>query len=431
MKVKYDLEERPPLKENLIYGLQWLAITIPAVIIFGKLLGGMQGTIAAGLLYMQKSFAVTAVSILLQIFWGHRLPLVIGPATVLLIGILASQTNSSGAIYSSIMICGLVLTLLAASGLFASLRRLFTPRVVAVILLLIAFTMMPTIMKLISSSSGESASSMHLGFALVLILLMFTGQRLLTGLWKATLILWAIIFGSLAYFLLNPTWIQVANAADLPLLAGFFDQLTTSMVIDPGLIIAFLLCFLGLSINDLGSIQAVGSVLQADEMPKRITRGITFTGLSNALAGFMGVIGPVNFSFSPGVIASTGCAARSTFIPAGITMLALAFLPKVLFYLSFIPEVVIGCILLFIMCTQVAAGLTTAFTAMEQPYFDYALLIGLPILIGIMVAFLPAEVVASFPARLRPILANGFVMGVIVSLLLEHVIFRGNRKTPQ
>lgn len=428
MKLKYGIEDRPPVKENLIYGLQWLAVTIPAVIIIGKILGGMQGTIEAELLYMQKLFAVTAVSLLLQIWWGHRLPLVIGPATVLLIGILASQTSSPAAIYSSILICGLLLTLLAASGLFAFLRQLFTPRVVAVILLLVAFTMLPTILQLIIGSSGEISSSKHLGFALVFILLMFTGQRLLTGLWKSTLILWAMIFGSLAYFLLNPTWTQGANTGSLPMLGGFFHQLTTNIIIDPGIMIAFLLCFLGLSINDLGSIQAVGSVLQADEMPKRITRGITSTGLSNALAGFMGVIGPLNFSFSPGVIASTGCAARSTLIPAGIVMLTLAFLPTVLFYLSFIPGVVIGCILLFIMCTQVAAGLTTAFTAMKQPYFDYALLIGLPILIGIMVAFLPAQVVASFPTKLRPILANGFVIGVMVSLLLEHVIFRSSSK---
>ncbi len=210
----------------------------------------------------------------------------------------------------------------------------------------------------------------------------------------------------------------------VPLFSGFGQQLTTSLVVDPGLIIAFLLCFLGLSINDLGSIQAVGAVLQADEMPKRITRGITLTGLSNGLAGFMGVIGPVNFSFSPGVIASTGCAARSTLIPTGIIMLILAFMPRVLFYLSFIPGVVIGCVLLFIMCTQVAAGLTTAFSAMEEPYFENALLIGLPILIGVMVAFLPGEVVASFPSHLRPILANGFVIGVLVSLLMENVIFR-------
>lgn len=424
MKLKYGLEDHPSFTENIIYGLQWLAVTIPAIIILGKVLGGLEGTSAAEVLYMQKLFAVMAASLLLQIYCGHRLPLVIGPATVLLIGILASQGSSSAAIYTSILICGILLALLAVSGLFAYLRKLFTPRVVAVILLLVAFTIMPTIINLLSSAPANSSPVQSLGFALVFILVMFAAQRLLTGLWKSTLILWAMIIGSLAYALVNPVWLQEANAYGLPVVGGFFQQLTTALVLDPGLIIAFILCFLGLSINDLGSIQAVGSVLQADQMPERITRGITCTGLGNTLAGFMGVIGPVNFSFSPGVIASTGCAARSTLVPAGIIMLLLAFLPRTLYYLSFIPEVVIGCILLFIMCTQIAAGLSSAFAAMQEPVFDYALLIALPVLTGILVAFLPADVVSAFPSTLRPILGNGFVMGVLVSLVLEHVIFR-------
>jgi xanthine/uracil permease len=424
MNLKYGLEDHPGFAENIIYGLQWLAVTIPAVIILGKILGSLEGTGAAEVLYMQKLFAVMAVSLLLQIYWGHRLPLVIGPATVLLIGILASQGSSSPAIYTSILICGILLTLLAVSGLFAYLRKLFTPRVVAVILLLVAFTIMPTILDLISSGPSHSSSLTNLSFALVFIIIMFAAQRLLTGLWKSTLILWAMIIGSVAYSLINPIWLQGATAYGLPVLGGFFGQMTTTLVIDPGLIIAFMLCFLGLSINDLGSIQAVGTVLQADRMPERITRGISFTGLGNALAGFMGVIGPVNFSFSPGVIASTGCAARSTLVPAGVIMLLLAFLPRTLYYLSFIPEVVIGCILLFIMCTQVAAGLSSAFAAMEEPVFDHALLLALPILVGVLVAFLPTDVASAFPSHLRPILGNGFVMGVLVSLLLEHVIFR-------
>lgn len=427
MNLKYGLEDHPSFAENIIYGLQWLAVTIPAVIILGKILGSLEGTGTAEVLYMQKLFAVIAASLLLQIYGGHRLPLVIGPATVLLIGILASQGSSSAAIYTSILICGILLSLLAFSGLFAYLRKLFTPRVVAVILLLVAFTIMPTILNLLSSGPTNAPPAPNLGFALIFILIMFAAQRLLTGLWKSTLILWAMITGSVAYTLVNPGWLQQTTAYGLPVLGGFFDQLTTTLVIDPGLIIAFMLCFMGLSINDLGSIQAVGTVLKADQMPERITRGITCTGLGNTLAGFMGVIGPVNFSFSPGVIASTGCAARSTLVPAGLIMLLLAFLPRTLYYLSFIPEVVIGCILLFIMCTQVAAGLSSAFAAMEEPVFDHALLIALPILTGVLVAFLPADVVSAFPSTLRPILGNGFVMGVLVSLLLEHLIFRNGK----
>ncbi len=430
MNLKYGLEDRPSLKENLVYGMQWLAVTIPSVIILGKILGSMQGSLNAELLYMQKLFAVMAVSLLFQIWLGHRLPLVIGPATVLLIGILASKGSSPEAIYFTILICGIVLTGLAAGGLFAYLMKLFTPRVVAVILLLVAFTMMPTILNLISGSGGKVSSSKNLAFSFVFVMIMFAGQRFLSGLWKSTLILWAMIIGTLVFFLLNPGMAGSGNTADFSFFGGFFHGMSTSVILDPGLIIAFLLCFLALAINDLGSIQAVGSVLQADEMPKRITRGVTFTGISNILAGFMGVIGPLNYSFSPGIIASTGCAARRTLIPAGIAMLALAFMPGALFYLSFIPGVVIGCILLFIMCTQVAAGLAAAFSSMEQPYFDNALMLAFPLLTGILVAFMPGHIAASFPAGLRPVLANGFVMGVLVSLLMEHVILRPGKPAP-
>ena len=427
MQLKYGLEDHPGFAENLIYGLQWLAVALPAIIILGKVLGGLGGTVTGEVLYMQKLFAVMGLGLLLQIYAGHRMPLVIGPSTVLLIGILASQGSSTAAIYTSILICGILLSILAVSGLFAYLRRLFTPRVVAVILLLVAFTILPTILDMINSGSANSSPGQNFGFALVFILLMFVAQRLLTGLWKSTLILWAMIAGSLAYTLVNPMWLQGSSAYGIPVVGGFFKELTTSLVFDPGLIVAFVLCFLGLAINDLGSIQVVGTVLQADKMPERITRGISCTGLGNTLAGFMGVIGPVNFSFSPGVIAATGCAARSTLVPAGIIMLLLAFLPRNLYYLSFIPETVIGCVLLFTMCTQVAAGLSSALSALEEPIFDHALLLALPLLTGVIVAFLPAEVVSSFPSQLRPILGNGFVMGVLISLLLEHVIFRTSK----
>ncbi|MGI5911925.1 MAG: uracil-xanthine permease family protein [Syntrophomonadaceae bacterium] len=426
MELKYKLEETPGWKENLLYGLQWLAVSLPAIIIIGKVLGSITGSLMMEAIYLQKVFAVTGVAMLMQIYWGHGLPLVIGPATVLLIGILASQDSTPAASYSSISISGIILTLLAVTGLFARLQSLFTPRVVAVILLLVAFTITPTIVDLISNNEGAS-SSHHLAFTFVFVLLIFIGQRYLTGLLKSLLILLAAIAGSLGYFLVNPAWTSGANATELRLVSSFTQNFSPDLVFNPGVLIAFLFCFIGLSINDLGSIQAVGSVLKADNMPQRINRGITATGVTNILAGFLGVIGPVNFSFSPGVIASTGCAARRSLVPAAIALLILAFMPRVLFYISCIPSVVIGTLLLYIMCTQVAAGLTAAFDALDklgEPHFDNTLVISLPILAAIIVAFLPQEVTASFPITLQPVLSNGFVVGIVLALLLEHIIFR-------
>ncbi len=427
MNLKYALEDRPPFKEILIYGLQWLAVTIPAVIILGRILGGMEGSFESSMLYMQKLFAVMGVSLLLQIWKGHRLPLVIGPATVLLIGILASEGKSPASIYTSIMIGGGLLFLFSVSGLFNQIRKLFNTRVVSVILLLVAFTMMPSIIQMISRGSSGFSSAGHLGFAFVLILLMFLCQRFFTGLMKSTIILWGMISGTIVYFMIEPASVLQGCSTDIRFFGGFFSGLTTYPDFDPGLIAAFMLCFLGLAVNDLGSIQAVGTVLNADEMPRRINSGTAFTGIGNVLAGFMGVIGPLNFSFSPGIIASTGCAARSTLIPAGVIMLLFSFIPGLLFWLNFIPDVVIGSVLLFIMCTQVAAGLLVAFSGMRDISFDYLLLIAFPVLSGLIIAFLPAGSLESLPSGLRPVLGNGFVVGITVSLVLEHLIFRSGR----
>ena len=71
---------------------------------------------------------------------------------------------------------------------------------------------------------------------------------------------------------------------------------------------------------------------------KRITRGITITGLGNILAGFFGVIGTVNFSLSPGVIVSTRCASKYTLVPTGLGLLLLSFsLRQLLLWAPFLP----------------------------------------------------------------------------------------------
>jgi xanthine/uracil permease len=426
MDIKYYLEDKPGWKENLLFGLQWLAVSLPAIIIIGKVLGAMSGTQAMEILYLQRLFALTGLAILIQIFCGHRLPLVIGPATVLLIGILASQTSSPTAIYSSITICGIILALLAVTGLFGFLQSLFTPRVVAVILLLVALTISPTIVQLISTGAGVSPGR-NMAFAVILIILIFIGQHFLTGLLKSLLILLGAILGSLGYFLINPAWTSGANISQLPWAALFNPVSNAHIVIEPGILVAFLFCFLGLAINDLGSIQAVGSILQADHMPRRITRGVAATGVANALAGLMGVIGPVNFSFSPGIIASTGCASRRSLVPAGVVLILLSFMPRLLFYISHIPPVVIGTLLLYIMCTQVAAGLTVLVDALNdlgEPRFDNALVISLPLLAAVIVAYLPPAAVVSLPITLRPVFGNGFVVGIVLALILEHIILK-------
>jgi len=104
----------------------------------------------------------------------------------------------------------------------------------------------------------------------------------------------------------------------------------------------------------------------------------------------------------------------------------MAFFPSVIGIIAYIPSVVVGCVLTYILTSQIAAGLIVAFQGEEGDAFQLnsGLTIGLPVLLGTVVAFMPASVIDTFPVIFKPILGNGFVVGVVSAMTLEHIIFR-------
>lgn len=403
--------------------MQWLAIAIPPLIIAAKIVAPVESS-APGyeVVYLQKTAFVTGITILFQVLLGHRLPLIAGPSTVLVIGVLASHSFGPGSVYSAMALGGALLTLIGLTGFFGHIQRLFTPRVVATVLLLIAFTLTPTIMRLLTMAQGSGGSLQNLLFASGLSIALLAGNRYLKGIWRSTLIIWSTVGGTVLYLLLFPIDLGPFDN-QLPLVSGFFSGLTKDFAFDTGVFISFVFCFLGLSINDLGSMESIAELLKPKAVEVRINRGVTLSGLMNVLSGILGVVGPVNFSLSPGIVLSTGCASRFVLLPAALVLSVLAFFPSLMRVIGSVPPAVIGTILLYILCFQVSAGLSVLWEA-EDFSLETGLVLGLPLLLSNIVAILPDEIVSTFPLVLRPVLGNGFVVGVALVLVLEHVIFR-------
>lgn len=418
MRLRYGLDDRPPAAGTTFYGLQWLAMSLPFVVIVGTVAAGHDGAAGgAAVLYLQKATFATGLMLLSQAFLGHRLTLVAGPSTALLMGILGSRSTPD-AVYTAIGVCGLMLAALSAGGLFIFLRGLFTPRVTATVLLLIAFTMTPTIARLLTSGSGGSAAG-RLGYSSCLVATLFVAHRLLPAAARSLLILAGMAAGSAGYLALFGSGMGLAP---LPWFAGFFSGFTTP-VLDPGAVFAFLFCFLALSVNEIGSAQAVAPLLAPDGMEGRIKRGMTVTGLVNGAAGFLGVIGPVDYSLSPGVIAASGCGSRFPLIPAGGMLVLVSLSPALLGVAGAIPPAVVGAILVYTLAGQVAAGMNVALGSGGFAFED-GLVIGLPVLAGTVAALLPPESLVGIPPVLRSVAGNGFVAGVVAVLLLDRLFSR-------
>ncbi len=427
MQLEYGLNEKPTPLTTIILGLQWALIAISTIVILGKIVGALYFVETANeILYLQKLFFLTGVTILSQLLWGHRLPLISGPAAVLLIGIVSSQGFHISAINTSMMIGGLFIGILAATGLFSYFRKLFTARVIAVVLLLIVFALAPTIQNLMIDLQSGINPLFNLTFSISLAFAMFLLHKALSGIWKMALIICSIVCGSIVYFLFFPESFDKGLLTHGSWLGFFLRDLTIKPVVAPGVLISFLICYLALVVNDIGSIQSLNEMLAPDHRDRRINRGISLTGIANLASGFLGVIGPVNYSLSPGVITSTRCASRYPLFPAGIFIILLSCFPRIIGLMGSVPSVVIGGVMVYIMASQVSAGLRIALQECREGGFAFnsGIIIGMPILLGNIIAFLPAQVLESIPLMLRPILGNGFVVGVVSALFLEHLVFK-------
>ncbi len=430
MQLQYGLDEKVPFIKNILFGMQWAVLLISTIIILGKVVGLIHYPDQfSQILYLRKLLIVSSVTLFIQIFLGHRLPLIPGPSAVLLIGILASASFPVSVIYTSIMTGGLIVVVLSISGLLRHVNRFFTANVISVVLILIAFTMTPAIMDLIIDKKGGVNPSYNMLFAILMIFIMFVFHRILNGIWKSTIVIWSVVLGSILYFFILQAK-QPVSPYDGPWLDSFLYNMNTDLSFHPGVMISFLFCFIALLINDLGSIQSVNEILEVKDREGRVKRGVFITGLANIFAGFMGVIGPVNFSISPGIILSTGCASRFTLIPAAVIMFILAFLPRVTGAMGSIPPVVIGAVLTYLMAIQIASGLLVAFKDAEGKGFgmENGMVIGISIFLGTVVTFLPDNVSETISPVLRPVLANGFVAGVTSAVLMEQILVKKGKK---
>lgn len=417
MDFKYKIDDRPALGAMSLYGLQWLMICIPVV-----LTSTFVAPEGQTLFFTQKLFALMGITMIVNALWGHRLPLVAGPAAVLLMGVLAAQGQGSGseAIYPSMAIGGAIIALLAAFGLMRRVQRIFTPRIVAAIVVLISFTMAKPIVGMIFSDTEHQLLAMT--FAVVTVVAMAVANNLLKGVWKSMVVIVAMILGSIFYYCITgfPKNFVTDSVAPQLFVGG--------VELDAGVVIAFIFCYIALFINQVGSVQSLGEFTGADGMERRQSRGMVVQGVMNVVGGVLGVVGPVDYSLSPGVVASTSCASRYTVIPAAAAMIVLAFIPDVVSVLLTIPQPVMGVVLLYLMATQVAAGLHLMQSSSAVVSFKDGLVLGIPIMFTVILSFAPADALSTIPSLLRPIVGNGFVMGIIIILLLEHLFLKDKKQ---
>jgi len=426
----YQLNERPPFHKNVIYGLQWVLTSIPSVVFFSTLCGVALGLDPAGQIsFAQRLLIAAGLMTMVQSLLGHRYPVLEGPSSAILVTFLVLAPHGGlPVIEGGMIVGGLFLILIGVFKWLRWLSSLFTPHVVGVILILVAFTLLSFVSPLLiginkASPNGELTV---FGFSLLIILLVAFMSHRLRGFLQSTSLLAGILFGLVLFLLKGGMSFSLVGQASWFALPSPFLGVWPKFSLPA--ILAIVCTYLAVTANSLGSLQGISEVVGAEGLENRIHRGIAMNGVSGVVAGILGVAGLVSLSISPGIVLVTRVASRYVLTMSGAIMIVCAFIPKLWAVLTAVPPSVIASVLFVALSSQLLVGINVMLSGKgaidRRDYFT----LGIPILMGAMISITPKPFFQLFPNAIASLVGNSLVMGILFSLLLEHVLFRQRKE---
>lgn len=419
----YDLDDRPPFLYAMVYGLQWAFIAFPIVIITTTMAEAVLNLdTSASIRFIQMTFLTTGFFTFVQTLWGHRYPVIEGPSAALLLTLILLAPYGLPAIQGGTMMGGALLLFIVFTKQLTRLIRLFTPNVVGVILMLIAFGLLMPLLKFLTGMNDVHPNgdpvTMMISFALVLLIATLSYH--LKGFWKSISILIGMIVGSIVFLLLGHfNWENLASAS--------WVSVSVHRVGSPsGLYwpaaIAFACSYFAVIVNSLGSLQGIAAITDQERLPEAISKGLFINGISGIICGLFGVVGTLCYSLSPGVILANRVASRYALTYCGVILILAAFFPKLAALLALIPMPVVGSALCVAMGGQIGAAISIIASKTITPR-DY-IVVGLPVLMGTLAGLFPGGLFSSMPGLIQVFMGNSLIVGIVAVLLFEHVLCR-------
>lgn len=419
----FDIDDRLPLKYGLSQGFQWAFLVFPTLIIFAVLCGtALDLDSARQVRFLQLSLLVYGAASCVQTLWGHRYPVVEGPATALFLTFLALVPHGLPSIQGGTILGAGLLCLFVLIGRLDRVISLATPNVIGVILLLISFTLLPRVAENMTGINAAAPQGSALVFlvSLLLTLIIAVFSFWFKGFWRSVGMLLGMLLGTLIFALMGKLeWVQLQNASWIAFPHNWI----------PGppsfywpACIAFALAYLAVMVNSIGSFHGIAKVTDEKRLPGSIRRGLFVNGLSGIACGLFGLVGTVSISISPGVVLANRVASRFAITYFGAILIVAAFVPKLSALLSLVPGPVVGAAFCVALAGQIGAGIAII-TGKEFESRDY-FVVGLPVMLGTTVAILPKAFYTVIPEALQVLLSNGLIVGIVAVLLMEHVLLR-------
>ncbi|MBS4217978.1 uracil/xanthine transporter [Bacillus sp. FJAT-49711] len=376
---------------------------------------------------LRTSLIVTGIACMLQGLWGHRFPVMEGPSGVIwgmllnlslsapVLGLSLSEVG--GGIATGMLLAGTVTILLVVFNLIPFIQKVFSPMVLSVYLFLLTFQLVFVFFKGMLKVDTDGTLNLPITLfsfcvAIFVALLKIKGNKMIGNF----SILIGIIAGWIIYRFLFPAEQQISTGS-----AHLFSLFPLGKPnLEFGIIaITFLGCLINL-INIITSINAASKLMNEKAEMGRYRNSYLLSSLYTFAASLFGLVSYAPFTSSIGFLESTQIFKIRPFIIGGALISLLGIIPYFSLLLATLP-ISVGNAVLFVAYLQLFG---TSLKSLGGYSFNSITIyrIAAPVLIGVCLMTVGTELFRDFPAVLQPLISNGFIMGVLISIFLESVI---------
>lgn len=412
--------------------LQWMAFMVAGSIVAPIAISDLydlNSIETAGM--VQRTMFILGVSSLLQAAFGHRMPINEGPAGLwwgvftiyagLSATLFSSTLETLQALQGAMIVSGIVFFLLSSLKLIEKLARLFTSTVNGIYLLLLVIQLSGSFLKGMLGLGGDhrNADLSILFFCLILVVFSFYLSKNRIQWIKQYSILISLAFGWGLFELFNLG--ETLSPYKGPLFAAPKIFSFGKPVFDSGLVFTAIFITFLLITNMLASIRVTSQVLAKSEPGEtrdaRYTASGITAGVNQILAGVFSAIGSVPISGAAGFIATTGITKLLPIIISSILIIGASFLPGVMSFFASLPAPVGYSVTFVIFANMIAI----AFAELDREPDKERMrnVVGIALLSGVGVMFVPGEAFSAIHPALVSILNNGLVFGTLIAVMID------------
>ncbi len=412
-----------------VAGLQWLLFMFANTVVIPISIGNaMHMSGAAITSSMQRSFFYTGFASLLQLLFGHELPIMEGQSGVwwgAILGVLATAQESGmtplqagGSLETGIVISGVIIVVLGWLGMGNVLKKWFTPIASSVFLMLLATELISIFMKGmlgLSNHAEISLSTSLLSIALIAIVMVIQMSRFQKI--RNYSILLGIALGWVVFRIaIEPaTGVAPAGISSLWAFAPWGPFGT-----DWGIVLTAVAAGLINASNTVATLESAKPIFHVETTKKMYQKSFLITGINTIISGFLGLVPYAPYTSSLGFLRSTQLFSRIPFAIGAILFMILGLVPSVGAFFATLPASV-GDAVLLVAYLQLFGS---AMQYIEGKTFDHITIfrLALPVLIGLGIFTIAPGAFVTLPAAVRPFLSNGLLVGVLIAIVFENTI---------